>query len=1014
MNNILFACISDIHLNENNKKKINKKLTNALNSIKAHKLTTGNKICVIIFPGDLGYSGDKKEYEHLELILEKYQSDFIYIFSPGNHDHNFKSYSGNIREQLLKTELSSIDDSILGIVSSGQNEYHDFEKRNSTLRFIDERSTYLSKEFHVIDEDSIISITSINTAWCSTLKERGGELRFPLSQINRPASDASIKIAFFHHPLSWLEPNNQKEIRNYLRKNFDIIITGHEHLHDSFQIVSQNNSLFVLESMPLDDHTVTHNGFFTFQIGQDDITLEKFIFSGSNLNFPSNSETFTYKSSHDEQFGLLNSDFHKTLYEHGTGFTHPEKEELTLDDIFIYPNLRDLSPDSRISERISSSRLLESNLGNKIMLIGEECIGKTTLIKKLYLDLINRNERPIYINASETNKLKKFDGRRLNKFVQEQYSNFDLHSLIREHTNRFIFIDDFDQLPGDDKSKENFINYIESIFQNVIISVSDSFDLGHADFLGKRVSENTYSRYEILRFGHRLRYELILRWNGLKESSITHDKNKEIAKVDQHHRTIGRVLGKNYIPSTPLFLLTVLQSMDSDNHMDINTSSYGYYYQYLITTSLGSASVKKESLDEIFNYIKELSIFLYKNSRKQEHVDSLWLFHSNFCSEYDLRVDFQSRIALLEKARILDVTDGYVKFKYPYIYYFFIAKHFAETINKEDTKKTIDDMIKNLHHKKNMNILMFLTHHSRDESILDKICNRASHIFNKYSPADLAAGAKCIDEMIDQIPSFKVKSGKDIIEYRRNNEDQKDQYDDTCANDNDEEHYDHDSADDSENLDFITEFNLSFKSLELLGQLARNYYGSLKVHQKENLLTEAIKTPLRALGFMFENVDGKTDLLLKNVKQKLLESRKDLSSLSQQDLDQLTRKLVFELYFMISYQITRKISQSIGSQELNSLINKICSKIDTPSSKLINLSCTLDLGNKSSFEDLEAITKEIKEYPLSTSVMRSLIVNYLYMFEVSEPDMQKVCAITGVGFEPISLQLGLEKISASR
>ncbi|TNI50310.1 metallophosphoesterase [Aeromonas veronii] len=1014
MLDILFACISDIHLKENNKDRIERKLTNALESIKAHTLATGNKKCVILFPGDLGYSGNTKEYDYLEQILKKYSSDFTYIFSPGNHDHNFSNYSGNIREQLLKTELSSIDDSILNIVSSGQNEYLAFEERNSSLNYIVPNSTFLSKEFHIGDAENFISITSMNTAWCSSLKERGGELRFPLNQMNRPGSNALVKIAFFHHPLSWLEPNNQKEIRNYLRKNFDIVITGHEHLHDSFQIVNQNNTLFVLESMPLDDHTVTHNGFFTFQISEEDITLEKFIFNGSKLDYPSTAELFYYKKNHDDQLGLLNPDFHKSLFEHGTGFTHPEKDELTLDDIFIYPNLRDLSPDSRVSERISSSRLLENNLGNKIMLIGEEYIGKTTLLKKLYLDLIKRNERPIYISASETNKLKKFDARRLNKIVQEQYSNFDVHSLIQNHKNRFIFIDDFDQLPGDDKSKENFITYIESIFQNVIISVSDSFDLGHADFLGTRVSDNTYSRYEILRFGHRLRYELILRWNGLKEPSITNDKNKEIARIDQHHRTIGRVSGKNYIPSTPLFLLTVLQSMDSDNHMDINTSSYGYYYQYLITTSLGSASVKKESLDEIFNYIKELSIFLYNNSRKQEHIDSLWTFNNNFCAEYDLKIDFNSRMALLEKARIIDISDGYVKFKYPYIYYFFIAKHFAEKINKEDTKTIIDEMIKNLHHKKNMNILMFLTHHSRDETILDRICKRASRIFKSYNPADLAAGARCIDEMIDQVPSFKVKSGKDVIEYRRNNEDQKDHYDDTCVNDSDDESYEDESKHDSENLDFITEFNLSFKSLELLGQLARNYYGSLKVNQKEALLTEAIKTPLRALGFMFENIDGKTDLLLKNIKQKLLESRKDLSSLSQQDLDKFTRKLVFELYFMMSYQITRKISQSIGSQELNSLINKISSDINTPASKLINLSCTLDLGNKSSFEDLELITKSIKEFPLSTSVMRSLIVNYLYMFEVSEPDMQKVCAITGVDFEPVSLQLGLEKISSSR
>lgn len=104
---------------------------------------------------------------------------------------------------------------------------------------------------------------------------------------------------------------------------------------------------------------------FTFQVTQDNIILEKFIFNGSKLTYPSAPETISYKKTVDEQYGLLNSEFHRSLYEHGTGFTHPDKEELTLDDIFIYPNLRDLSPNNRVSERISSSRLIDNDLGKK-------------------------------------------------------------------------------------------------------------------------------------------------------------------------------------------------------------------------------------------------------------------------------------------------------------------------------------------------------------------------------------------------------------------------------------------------------------------------------------------------------------------------------------------------------------------------------------------------------------------------------------------------------------------------
>ena len=152
MLDILFACISDIHIKENNKDKIERKLTNALESIKAHTLSTGRKHCIIIFPGDLAYSGIATEYEYLEQILKKYSSDFIYLFSPGNHDHNFYPYKGNARDFLLKAELSSIDESILEMASSGQEEYRAFEERNSSLGFSNGNSSTLSNWLNIYNK----------------------------------------------------------------------------------------------------------------------------------------------------------------------------------------------------------------------------------------------------------------------------------------------------------------------------------------------------------------------------------------------------------------------------------------------------------------------------------------------------------------------------------------------------------------------------------------------------------------------------------------------------------------------------------------------------------------------------------------------------------------------------------------------------------------------------------------------------------------------------------------------
>ncbi|WP_423856538.1 hypothetical protein [Aeromonas veronii] len=81
--------------------------------------------------------------------------------------------------------------------------------------------------------------------------------------------------------------------------------------------------------------------------------------------------------------------------------------------------------------------------------------------------------------------------------------------------------------------------------------------------------------------------------------------------------------------------------------------------------------LKKEELDEFFNYVKELSYYFFTKNIKDESDDNLWRFNNDFCSEYGVRIDFENRFKQLVKAKILEKKDGnYYKFKYPYVYYF--------------------------------------------------------------------------------------------------------------------------------------------------------------------------------------------------------------------------------------------------------------------------------------------------------------------------------------------------------
>lgn len=1001
----IFVILSDIHVNSNNFDNISERLSFFKKTI-IFLSKAKQKNIVVLVSGDIAFSGNKKEYGLV--------SDFFYelslvskiIFCAGNHDHDFSVYNGEaLRTVLLQSSIEKYDDSIINIIKEGQSAYFNFESNLCNVDVVDETS--LAKMYFIESEDFKYSIQSLNTAWCSTINEIGGSLIFPVSKIIENKDQDQIKIVFFHHPLSWFEPNNSKEIRNILRESNNIIITGHEHVNDSFKVETDSSLSLMIEASTFYDNSIDDNGFIVFEPEDKDVLISKYTWDGNDFKETANKKkSDVIKSASISSQGFsLNIEYFNYLNDIGSGFSHPDIDNLYMDDIYVYPNVRNLTSENTTAKRETSEGLLDNNEFCKLVLVGEECCGKTTLLKKLYLDSINKGKIPIFIDGSSIRKPRKYDYKKLNEVIKCQYINLDISKLTEEIKEKILIIDNFDYISGDAKSKKAFLDSISNFFDKIIITVSDSYDLSESQIKGNSIFENDFTKMEVLKLGYRLRYELINKWNKLKVQC--EESNRELLlSNDFSSTTINRIIGKNYIPSTPFFLLTMLQSMDSGHAADMNTSSYGYYYQYLITSSLGASSVKKENLDEIFNYIKELSFYFYENKIKEEKYADLWDFNLKFCVSYGLKVDCQPRLDLLVRAKILKADNNYYSFKYPYVYYFFIAKYLSENLEDKNTDVIIDNLIKTLDKRKSMSILMFLTHHSKDKSILDRIVINSKNLFSELEPTDLGINSQFIDKIIDRLPSLNYEE-KDCHEYRLSIEDKKDNQERFLESESE-------SAPEFEKnsslSNIMNEFNLTFKSLDLLGQLTRNYYGSLKVEQKERLLTEAIHAPLRALESILSMLRDDPEQVLLMIEDKLRErvNAKEISS--QIDIKNIARQLLHNVIYVVTYNIIKKISTSIGSHNLIPVIETISKNENTNSLKLIELSTKLDIGNHGSMSEIKKLIKEFKSSGLSTMILKSMILNYLYMFELPENEIKSLCATVNINYKPVAQQIGYEKL----
>ena len=72
----------------------------------------------------------------------------------------------------------------------------------------------------------------------------------------------------------------------------------------------------------------------------------------------------------------------------------------------------------------------------------------------------------------------------------------------------------------------------------------------------------------------------------------------------------------------------------------------------------------------------------------------------------------------LNEAGVIDSRRGEYRFRYKYIFYFFVARYLRDNINKTEILECISKLSRQLHHEESANIMIFLCHLSKDERVL--------------------------------------------------------------------------------------------------------------------------------------------------------------------------------------------------------------------------------------------------------------------------------------------------------
>lgn len=970
----------------------------------------------LLFTGDIAFAGLEDEYKLAAPFIKSIEdglknqfktSEHHSFYIPGNHDCNFRLDDQARQKLIADPDPTSLNDgSIIAVATSIQDAFFEFCKE---MHGNPERAKGFERLYaqHIFEIDGkTIAVNTFNSAWSSRLHE-SRDLVMPVAYLQDHLSDcpgASLVISLIHHPYNWFEPTNSRVLRGMLERTSDIILTGHEHVSDTYvktgKIGEQNE---YIEGGVLQEHNDPHSSAFNIVVV--DLTLntqqsyslcwEKDIYEVANEPVVQPFIRNRQRLRNDFQ---LSDEFETFLNDPEAVYSHPHKDRVTLEDVFVYPDCRELDEDHRKSKSrlIHGRELINHVLKHKKLLItGPERAGKTALAKALFKDLLKNGKVPLFISGKDLNTtfIKKAQ-QHLDRCFETQYDSPAKSRYWQlDKGARVVVIDDFHKVPPGKNVRDQALDALNQRFDTIIVLAAKVIEL--QDLMGHDRQSRilwTYNHSEIQGLGHRLRSDFIKKWHLIGRESHS-DDDAVTQKTIQLEKVISHILGHDLLPPYPVYLLLLLQQLESQNPHDITAASYARLYGSVLTAYLAKSGGADE-LETKINYLAELAFHLFQERKDRISEDDAVAWHNDYVSRHLDAIEYGEIKDELVQAQMLQVQHGEVRFKYKASYFYFVAMYLSDHISEPSVRDHVTKLCRKVHREEAANIVIFLCHRSKDPIILNEVLATANSLFVGSPEAKLFSDIKFADNLVGTVQRLAIEDKNPESNRLKSLEEQdiRDEEDDG----GDDEPYIHKVDDDSEQ-DIESEgldVNAALKSIQIIGQILRSFGGRLSGEDKLRLTRACFSLGLRLLGKYYK-IFRENDGVVAEMCKSLIDEG-DLSDINAERIAQVVNEIVYQLIKLGTFGVVKHISTAIGLERLAPVFSEVLKKDGSFEHKLIDISIRMDHYQAFPMIQITELWKEVKDSVILKDVIKLLVFNRLYFFAAPPDIKQKVCSLVGI------------------
>lgn len=1013
--------MSDLHITSGNDKIVTNasKLARSISTI----VNTCQKVVVVI-TGDIIDKGKMGNYAYAKQMLAEFRDEiekearldsWDYVFVPGNHDVDFTMPS-DLRDLVVEKCLSSgviMSEMFTQELLKPQAKFWDFYAEITGETFTDQISF---KRIIPVNDHTNLEFHCYNTALFSTKDEKPQSLLMPQSCFLKYENDTpdrkDLVISVYHHKSSWLTTrdtkNNQRMFSDHIQKTSQILMCGHEHQKDQKVLSDLENKdkVLYLESDSMQQGNTQSFSVITYD-DEDNNSVSKYdviIDSGFDISTSEALELIIPCHSHQISFS---EDYLRYLNSICAPIHHPRKSPLLLEDIYVYPDLDPQSntDDDNVLLYIDSQDLITSSHDGQIVILeGDSQCGKSTLLKMLSMQCYRKAIYPITLHGADIKNI--HINTILENAFKKQYDTksfrYDQYNQL-ERKERIVFIDNLDKSSLNNQGRDELWKKLLSIFSTVIVTTGQSFDI--RNWLNKEKKDFSIAYYSIQPLGHLKRNQLIEKWVLLGLDRYTVDENGLLETVKILYNQIEGVLGKELLPSNPIFLLTLLQQLDSSiKAFDNAPTSYAALYQSLLYAALLRAGVSQDKLTGISTFLSGISYKMYLNHQESIRYTGNYDSSVTYSDYYDSYISKHVFSYSKEKLReILKDSQVWIEkdnecymFSYKYLYFYLIALELSDMIRtgkEKEAKQCIVAMCESLHMSSNANVLIFLAYLDKSKTLLDEIRFTSLLPFENLTPITLKRDDELyreLEQIVTQLKDDVLKSNVDPKKHRElglKKQDEESRAIKKNANN---------STITPEELERNADLRDYINSLlvtRIIGQIIKNQRDTLEIDDLSALIEDAYITTFRSVSFITKMIKDDYQEFVR----KFTENKAKYKSVEVDALKNKISRLLQGLLLKMSLMSFSNLSLSVGTsgKEMMDIYDSVAKKINSPAADFISFTIKTYYGRMGE-DDLKSIVKRYEDSPVMLRLINARVRSYVYQHNLEYSKLAVISSVTGM------------------